>query len=348
MTTKVAQVFVMEEMPDYARMFREAQADLVLTRKMCNSQDEIIAAAVNADAIIVAGPYQPITRKVMEALDRCRFIQSLGMGFERIDVAAATELGIMVANVPDYGLEEVSDHTMALILACTRKIIILNNATRSGKWTATVAPYIRQNIWPGLSRLQGQTLGMVGFGRTAQALVPKAKGFGLRLVAHARYVPQSVYDSFGVERMGFDELLDVSDIVSIHVPLTKETEGLMGMEQFKKMKRTAYLINISRGAVVKTGELYEALTQNLLAGAGLDVIDPEPINMDNPILGLDNVIVTAHTAGVSPIAIAELAKRPGEEMINVLVKGEWPRGLVNPQVKEKYQQRWGIRSSRQN
>jgi len=148
-TVKVAQVFDMPGIPDYAEVFEAAQADMALTKKMCGSEDEIIATAASADAIITAGAVQPITRKVMEALKRCQFIQSFGIGFESIDVAAATELGIMVANVPDFCLEEVSDHTMALILACTRKIIILDNATRSGKFTGTVSPYIQQNIWPG-------------------------------------------------------------------------------------------------------------------------------------------------------------------------------------------------------
>jgi len=163
------------------------------------------------------------------------------------------------------------------------------------------------------------------------------------LIAYDPFVHQSVFDSFGVQKVELDELLGQSDIVSLHAPLTRGTEGLMGMEQFKQMKSTAYLINTSRGPLVKTDELYEALTQKLLAGAGLDVIEPEPLNIDNPILGLDNVIVTAHSAGASPIAMGELWKRPGEEIINVMVKKHWPRGLVNPQVKEKYQQKWGAR-----
>jgi len=337
---QVAQIFDVRGMPDYAQVFKQAGADIELVKKMCHSGDEIIATAKDADAVIGAVAVQPMPRQVLEALAKCRFIQSFGVGYDGVDVAAATELGIMVANVPDYCAEEVSDHTMALILASTRKIVSLNEAVRAGKWDAEPSQYIQQNIWPKLSRLHGQTIGLVGFGRMSQTLVPKAKSFGLRIIAYDPYTPESVFAQFGVERVNLDKLLRESDIVSLHCALTDETRGLMNMKRFEKMKPTAYLINASRGPVVDTNALYQALTKGLLAYAALDVVDPEPINMDNPILKLDNVIITAHNAAISPIAAAELWKRPGEEIINVLIKKQRPRGLVNPQVKESYQQKW--------
>ena len=340
---KVAQVLDVMGIPDYAQLWKQAGVDVELVKKMCRTEEDVIAIAKDADAVI--GGFTPsvmtMPRKVMEALPKCRFIQAFGIGYEGVDVTAATELGIMVANVPDYCLEEVSDHTMALILASTRKIVTLNEVTRAGKWDAEPSPYIQQNIWPKLSRLRGQTLGLVGFGRIPQAVVPKAKGFGLKVIAYDPYSPESIFAQLGVERVDLGRLLQESDIISIHCLLTDETRGLMGMEQFKKMKSTAHLINTARGPVVDTKALYQALTEGLLASAALDVIDPEPINMDNPILTLGNVIITAHNAAASPTAMAEMFARPGPEMINVLVKKQWPRGLVNPKVKEKYQQKWG-------
>jgi len=338
----VAQIFDTTGMPDYAQMFQQAGADIKLLIKMCRNEDDVIATAKDVDGIIGAVSVQPIPRRVLEALTKCRLIQNLGVGYDGVDVAAATELGIMVANVPDFNIEEVSDHAMALILACARKVVILNEVVRAGKWVSQPTPYIQQNIWTKTIRLRGQTLGLVGFGRIPQTLVPKAKGFGLGIIAFDPYVPQAIFEQLGVEKMDLDRLLRESDFVSLHTPLTKETKGLIGIGQLQKMKPTAHLINTSRGAIVDTEALCQALTQGLLAGAALDVTEPEPINMDNPILKLDNVIITAHSAGASPMAMTELWRRPVEEMINVLIKKQWPRGLVNPKVKEKYLQKWGL------
>ncbi len=340
MTWKVAQVFEMKEIPDYGQMFRKKTDAITLVKRHCDSEDEIIAVAVDADAVICAAPLQPLTRRVLKALPRCRMIQATSVGYEGVDVQAATELGIMVVNIPDYCLEEVSDHTMALILACTRKIVALNDAVRTGKWTSVAAPYVRQHIWPKLSRLKGQTLGLIGLGHTAQALVPKAKAFGLRVIAYSPHAPDSVFIANGVIRSSLDNLLMESDIVSVHAPLNSSTKGLLGTEQFKKMKPTAYLINTARGPLVKTQELYDCLVDGVIAGAALDVTDPEPIGLDAAILKLDNVIVTAHTAGASPTSMGIKYDRPVEEIVAVLVKKQWPFGLVNPQVKEAYQRKW--------
>ncbi|MDD5094315.1 MAG: C-terminal binding protein [Dehalococcoidia bacterium] len=342
MSFKVAQLVKTTFMPDYGQVFKEAGVDIEVVIKMCRTEEEVISTARDADGLLVAAALNVLSARVLRALPKCRFIQSIGVGYDGIDVAAATEQGIMVANIPHFNAEEVSDHTMALILACTRKIVALHEATKAGKWDSKFPLYILRNIWPDLARLRGQTLGLVGFGTIPQALVPKAKAFGIHLITYDPYASKSLCDSFGVDKVEhLGQLLAESDIVSLHTPLNEQTKGMMGMAQFEQMKRKAYLINTARGPVVDTQALHQALVKGLLAGAALDVTEPEPINIDNPLLKLDNVIITAHSAGASRQAIFDGCKVAGEEMINVLIKKQWPFGLVNPQVKEKYQEKWG-------
>ncbi|MFC2059436.1 C-terminal binding protein, partial [Chloroflexota bacterium] len=302
------------------------------------SEDEIVSAVGDADAIITATVLMPFSRKVLKSLRNCKFIMSVGIGYDKLDVEAATELGIIAANIPDASLEEVSDHAMALILACTRRVIQLNDSVRLGNWETT-NPYIRKAIWPRMSRLRGQILGLIGFGRIARTLVPKATGFGLKIIAYDDYVPESIFRNFGVACVTLDQLLTQADIVSLHVPLTSETTYLLGLEQLKKMKPSGCLINTARGAVVDSEALYIALSNGYISVAALDVTDPEPIALDSPLLTLSNIIVTAHSAHVSPLSAAEQYLRPAEELIRV-VRGEWPIGLLNPEVKEKYLQKW--------
>jgi len=327
-------------MPDYGEMLKQAGVEVEFAKKDCATEDEIITAAHDADAIIGVATFQPFSRKVIERLAKCRLILSMGIGYDNLDIEAATEHGILAANVPDYCLEEVSDHTMALILASTRKIVKLSRTVEEGGWKTEPDPEIQRNIWPKMSRLRGQTLGLVGFGRIPRTLVPKAKGFELRVIAYDPYIQPSVFEALGVERVELDQLLAESDIVSLHSALTAETRHMLGLEQFKKMKPTAYLINTARGALIDQRALYTALTEGYLAGAALDVTDPEPISPDDPLLKLDDVIITPHSASSSIPALMALLSRPGEEIARVF-KGEWPIGLLNPQIKERYSQRWG-------
>lgn len=339
---KVVQVLEVEgsQVPDYGQMIRLAGFEVEFVKLHCNTEDEIIAAAQDADAVIGTATFQPFTRRVMEHLARCRFIISMGTGFETLDVEAATDHGILAANVPDFCFEEVSDHAMALILACTRRTVQLDRLVHEGKWKEEAAPDIQQAVWPKMSRLKGQMLGLVGFGRIAQALVPKARGFGMMIISHDPYVPPDVFESMDVETVELDELLAQADIVSLHIPLTRETEHLIGLEQLRKMKPTAYLVNTARGSIVDQSALYTALSEDHIAGAALDVTDPAPISPDDSLLGLDNVIITPHSAGISPLSLSELMRRPGEEIIKVL-RGQWPAGLLNPEAKEAYRRKWG-------
>ena len=297
------------------------------------TEEEVLSVSRDADAVISV--FEPFTRSVIERLEKCRVITNLGVGYQNIDVAAATDCGVCVANNPEYCLEEVSDHAMALLLSLARKLPSLDKAVHAGKTGADVAQARGQ-----VFRLRGQTLGLVGFGGIPRTLVPKARGFGFRIIACDPYAPADMFREAGVEPVDFDRLLEESDYISVHAALTGENTGMFGLEQFKKMKPTVFLINTARGALVDSGALHTALSEGLIAGAALDVTEPEPINPDNPLLQLDNVILTGHSAYYSVTSVVEQRKRPIEEIARVLT-GEWPRALVNPQVKEKFTHRWG-------
>lgn len=305
----------------------------------CETEDDIITAAQDADIVITL--MQPFTRKVIEDLGKCRLISVIGIGYEGVDVEAATEHGICVSNTPDYCLEEVSDHTLALLLACARKLLPVVNAIREGKWDSLEKLEIRQKIWPPMFRLRGQTLGLIGLGKVAQAVVPKAQAFGLRIIAYDPHVPSHVADKLGVELVELNRLLRESDFISVHAALTPETRHILGLEQFKQMKPTAYLINTARGGLIEEQALYEALSQGYIAGAGLDVMEPEPPHPDNPLLRLNNVVVTAHSAHYSDQSAIELRQQVEENVFRVL-DGRLPRSLVNPEVKQRFIARWGL------
>ena len=303
-------------------------------KQQCNNEEEIIALTGNADAIITASLYQKFTRKVIEHLRNCKIISNIGIGYEGIDIDAASDHGICVTNVADYCLDEVSEHAIALMLCCARRLFRLDRLVREGKWTVE-RPEIRYQVWPSLHKLHDQTLGLIGFGRIPQTLVPKVRGLISTVITYDPYVNPEIPAQMGVERVGLDRLLSDADIVSIHANLTPDTKGLLGMEQFKRMKTTAFLINTSRGGTVDRDALYTALTEGYIAGAGLDVLEPEPPDREDPLLRLDNVIITGHSAHASVESNLELHKRPVEEIIR-LSKGQWPINLVNPQVKDKY------------
>lgn len=297
------------------------------------TEEEVLSISRDADAVISV--FEPFTRGVIERLEKCRVITNIGVGYQNIDVEAATDCGVCVVNNPEYCLEEVSDHAMALLLSLARKLPGLDKAVRAGKTDADVAQ-VRGKIF----RLRGQTLGLVGLGRIPRTLVPKARGFGFRIIAYDPYLPAKMAEEIGVELVDFNRLLEESDFISIHAALTSKNRSMFGLEQFKKMKPTAFLINTARGALVDTSALHTALSEGLIAGAGLDVTEPEPINSDNPLIKLENIIFTSHSAYFSETSVVEQWKWPVEEIARVLT-GKWPRALVNPQVKEKFTHRWG-------
>jgi D-3-phosphoglycerate dehydrogenase len=282
--------------------------------------DAIVRVARDADAVLVT--YAKITADMIRQMSRCRIIARFGIGVDNVDIGAATAAGIIVTRVPDYCIDEVSDHTLALLLALVRKIPFANSGVHAGRWEmSSVAP---------IHRLRGRVLGLVGFGRIPQLVAPKAKAFGLKVVTYDPFVPQELVTSAGVERVGFAELLKVSDYISIHTPLMPETEGLFNADVFPQMKPTAYLINTARGPIVDEEALAHALDAGQLAGAALDVLSQEPPT-GSPLLGRNNVILTPHMSFYSIESLVELQTKAAEEVVRVLT-GQSPCNPVNPEV----------------
>jgi D-3-phosphoglycerate dehydrogenase / 2-oxoglutarate reductase len=272
------------------------------------SADDILAVARDADAILVT--YAKLPGELLRQLKKCKAIGRFGLGVDNIDLPAAKELGIAVNYVPDYCLREVSDHAMALLLALARKVPFADKLVQSGRWE--VPPLVP------LRRLEGQTLGLVGFGNIPRALAPKAKAFGLRVLTHDPYVKDDALAAAGVEGVSFDDLLARSDFVSVHAPLLPSTRGLMNAAAFAKMKKGACLINTARGPLVDEAALVAALDSGHLGGASLDVVTTEPLAKDSPLLGRDNVILTPHTAFYSVEALDELQTKCASDVARVL------------------------------
>jgi D-3-phosphoglycerate dehydrogenase len=285
-----------------------------------NTPEAIMRIAKDADAILVT--YAKITGDMIRQLTRCRIVSRFGIGVDNVDIEAATAKGIVVTKVPDYCIDEVSDHAMALLLAAARKIPLANAHVHSGVWKMP-------NYVP-MHRLRGSVLGLVGFGRIPQLVVPKAKSFGLRVVAYDPYAPAEVFQKLGVDSVSFDELLTIADFVSLHSPLTPETKGLMNAEAFRKMKKTAYVVNTARGPVIDEAALAAALDAKEIAGAALDVMTQEPPG-SSPLFGRDNVIVTPHTSFYSEESLVELQTKAAQEVVAVL-SGKPPRNPVNPEA----------------
>jgi D-3-phosphoglycerate dehydrogenase / 2-oxoglutarate reductase len=285
--------------------------------------EAIVRAATAADALLVT--YAKITAEMIRQMTRCRIISRFGIGVDNVDIPAATGRGIVVTKVPDYCIDEVSDHALALLLALVRKIPFSNAQVHAGKWAmSAVVP---------IHRLRGSILGLVGFGRIPQLVAPKAKAFGVRVVAFDPFVPPEVFTRADVERVDFSQLLNISDYVSIHSPLLPETRDLFNDEAFRQMKPTAYLINTARGPIVDEAALARALDAGELAGAALDVMPQEP-PVDSPLLGRDNVILTPHTSFYSEESLVDLQVKAAEEVVRVL-GGQAPRNPVNPEAVQR-------------
>lgn len=302
-----------------------AKMGVEVTRTICRSEAEIVAACKDADVVLnVAAQMQ---RAVLEKLPKCRVIIRYGIGLDNVDVKAATDCGIIVAHVPDFCWDEVADTAMTHLLAVTRKIVRTTNDIRNGVWN--------RNLVKPIYKFRGSRLGLVSFGNIARAVAKRAKPFGFDVVAYDPYLTDAVFRAHDVKGVGFDELLTTSDVISVHSPLTEETRGMFGEAQFRKMKKTAYFINTGRGGVVKNAALYKALKEGWIAGAGLDVVEIEPAPKDEPLLTLDNVTFTPHYASYTEEAYHELQVKVGRQAAQVL-NGEWPTYFANPTVKAKY------------
>jgi D-3-phosphoglycerate dehydrogenase len=295
---------------------------------VCRSPGEAIEAIQGADVIINQGV--PMPREVIREIDKAQAIVSFGHGFNHIDHKTATDHGVMVVNCAGFCTEEVSNHAIMLLLACAKKLTILNNLVKAGKWDAQ----LRQVMLP-MVPIDGQTLGLVAFGNIARATARKASVFGLDVIAYDPYVQPWIAKEYRVELVPtLDELARRSDFVSIHTPLNDETRQLIGAAFFKAMKPTAYFINTCRGPTVDETALIKALQDGEIAGAGLDVFEVEPTPADNPLLKMDNVIVTPHSAGTSSRSRIAAQVQIGQETARLL-KGTWPMSVVNPDVRAK-------------
>ncbi len=289
------------------------RVDPELRMAKSNSVDDILAVARDADAVLVT--YAKLPGELLKELKRCKVIGRFGLGVDNIDIPAAAQCGITVTYVPDYCLREVSDHAMALLLALARKVTFSDRLVQSGRWE--VPPIVP------LRRLEGQVLGLVGFGNIPRALVPKAKAFGLTVITHDPYVAPEMLKSLDVENTSFDDLLARSDFISVHAPLLPATRGLMNAAAFAKMKKGALLVNTARGPLIDEAALTAALDTGHLGGAALDVVTTEPLAKDSPLLGRDNVILTPHTGFYSVEALEELQTKCATDVARVLC-GEKP------------------------
>ena len=302
------------------RILGELGAELAVAETA--SEAELTALARDADAILTN--WAKVPERALDGAERCLVVARYGVGLDNIPVARATELGILVTNVPDFCTEEVSDHVLALVLACARRVVQFARATSAGAWNLDLAR--------GLPRLRGQRIGLIGFGAIPHALVPKARGLGLDVLAYTPRLEPGRDEATGVETTNdLARLLSESDYVSLHAPATAETRGLIGERELRAMKPTAFLINTSRGALVDEAALLRALTEGWIAGAALDVMAAEPPPADDPLLALPNVIVTPHVGFYSEASIAELATRAAQSVAHVL-RGELPPHIVNPGV----------------
>lgn len=271
----------------------------------CESEEQVISKCRNAVALL--NQYAPITEKVLSNLPNCKVIVRYGVGVDNIDIEAASKYQIQICNVPDYGVEEVSDHALSLMFTLVRKINLLNSNTKKGNWDFRISrPILRMNTLK---------LGVVGMGRIGQALAKKATGIGLHVMGFDRNKQKQVKN---VEQVTFDYLIRNSDIVSIHLPLEKSTYHLFNSEVFKIMKKNAIIINTARGSIINEQELAEAIKNKDISGAGIDVLEVEPPQEDNPLLKEDNVIITPHAAWYSEEAAAELKYKAAKEIANVV------------------------------
>ena len=298
----------------------KAGAELVVSPDA--NEDTFVALAKDVDGIMVC--FAQVTDRVLRAAEKCVVVGRFGVGVDNIAVDTATELGMAVTYVPDYCVDEVSDHVMALLLAWNRRIVLFDTSTRARGW-GSVPLTMR------IMRLREKKLGIVGFGRIGRAVCSKALAFGLEVLAYDPYVSTSQARRRGARVVDLSTLLQESDFVTLHSPLTPETQGLIGEAELALMKPTAFLINAARGPLIDEGALHDALARGRIAGAGLDVLVDGAPPPDHPLFKLDNLLITPHVAFFSQEATLELEERAAAEVARVL-QGQMPENLVNPEV----------------
>jgi len=306
----------------FEREALEPIADIVEVQ--ANTRGEFLEGVRDADAIMTSWGMR-IDAEIIQALQQCVVIGVGSVGVDMVDVDAATAAGIVVTNVPDVFIEEVADHAMMLLLDTARMTAAMARIAAAGRW------WDGRQVLASRPRLLGQTLGLYGFGNVARCTARRAKAFGLNLIAHDPYVSELEITGAGVEPVGFNELLERSDFLSIHTPHNAETEHAIDAAALARMKPTAILINTARGSIIDEQALIKALTEATIAAAALDVLEQEPPDADNPLLTMANVLVTPHVASATTRMRPETRRRVGREVALVL-RGRWPLSCVNPSV----------------
>jgi D-3-phosphoglycerate dehydrogenase len=301
---------------------------------VADSPAEFAEGVADMDAIITSWGLR-IDQEVIGSLKKCVVIGVGSVGVDMVDIDAATEAGIVVTNVPDVFIEEVADHAMMLLLDLARRTPLMSRMAREeGEW------YKARPMLSKVPRLMGQTLGLFAFGNVARCTARRARAFGMHVIACDPYVSELAISDAGVEPVSFGELLERSDYISVHAPHNEETEHSFGPDAFALMKETAVIVNTARGPIIDESALIEALRSGSIAGAGLDVLEQEPPDPDNPLFGMENVVVTPHVASATTRMRPETRRRVGREVALVL-RGRWPMSCVNPTVLPKVAlERW--------
>ena len=306
--------------PD-AEIHLVAEADAELHLAQTGDENELVAMVPDADAIITC--WKLVTARVIDAAPKCLVISRTGIGLDNIDIPHATRRGIIVTNVPTYCVEEVSDHTIALILALARKTALYDRTLKRGVYDREVGPAMR--------RINRLTVGVVGLGNIGRLAARKAKGVGFNVIASDPALSPDDTRTLGVELVPFDELLARADFVTLHVPLNDDTRHMMSADQFRRMKPTACVVNTSRGPLIDEAALARALDDREIAGAGLDVFENEPTSPDSPVVNHPNVVATPHAAFLSIESLTELQETAARHVADVLL-GRTPTNIVNPEV----------------
>ncbi len=291
-------------------------AELILAQ--VREEKDLIKFCHDADGII--NQYSLLNRNVLENLPKCKVISRYGVGIDSIDIKAATERGIIVANVPDYCIDEVANHTISMILCSIRKIAFFDKKVKSGYWDFRLGiPIYRTN---------GKTLGLIGCGKIGLEVGRRMSSFGLKVIAFDPYLEKPPE---GIELKDLDHVLEESDFISIHCPLNDSTFHLIGEREFRKMVKKPIIVNTSRGPIIDEDALIKALKEGIISGAALDVLEKEPPDSQNPLLGFENVTISPHVGFYSVESISELKRRTAENVSNVLT-GRWPNSVVNREV----------------
>lgn len=292
-------VVITHALPDANIEQQYLPQDAIVEFRHSPTEEALIKNCKDADAIISSS--EPFTRNVISALTKCKIIAKESIGFDNIDVQAAAEKNIAVTNIPTYCINEVADHTLALILCLNRNMILYNHSVQQKEW--------KYDLCPGMIRLNGQVLGLVGFGNIAKQVAKRAQGFGLKIIAHDKFADISQAALMNVDMVGIDDLLARADLISTHLPLTKDTAAFFDKDKFNKMKKTPIFINTSRGGLVVENDLVDALDEGKIKAAGVDVLSSEPPDLLHcKLLGRDNVILTPHMAFYSDSSLYDMRK----------------------------------------